>query len=187
MSDEGSRRSDEGREALPGGMGPGPLPLVPRSSSAVRRPSSLVPLLLIAVGVASVIYGARYRLVPVLGKQVEVQVVEQEEEVAIPVPSPFGPVVPEGLAEPDAEGRPPATSEMEAFPGLLEPPSIKVKKITYVPNRVIKEVTDEEPEPVLVWEVTVGGVVRTETGVVMRTYGPTEDGGPARPLSLCPS
>ncbi len=145
---------------------------------------AVLPVLLIAVGIASVIYGARHRAVPVVSRQLDVQVVEEEQEVTIPVPTPFAPVPPDGQPATDAGQPLPGPPGMELFP---PPPPMKVKRIAYVVKKRVKEVTDDEPEPLLIQEVTVGGVALGDSGALWRTYGPTEDGQQAARPSLCPS
>ncbi len=84
---------------------------------------------------------------------------ETETEATIEVPAPFAPD--------QSFGQPP-------FPGGL-PPMVKktVKRIDVA--------TIVEPEPMLMRELSVGGVARIESGELKRTYSGSK--GPA----LCPS
>lgn len=112
---------------------------------------AVLPTLLTIGGLASLIYGAVYHSAPVL--------TETETEATIEVPAPFAPD--------QSFGQPP-------FPGGL-PPMVKktVKRIDVA--------TIVEPEPMLMRELSVGGVARIESGELKRTYSGSK--GPA----LCPS
>jgi hypothetical protein len=150
--------------------------------STVQR--AVVPLVLLAAGIVSAVYGAKHHVIPVDQ--------EHEEEVSIPIPTPFGPgpggpeeqAFPGGPPEPGAppfsEGQPPGAEPpgeppTDGPPPLWQPPGMSIKVI----KKVI--VTTDEPEPKIVREVSVGGVARVESGEIKRTYSGNE--GPA----LCPT
>lgn len=150
---------------------------------------AVLPGVLLAAGVASWIYGASRHVVQV--------VQEQEEEISIPVPSPFGPgpmgpagePFPGGPPQegglPPFDGQPPGQGPidqppmdqppMEGPPPFWQPPPVfeKVIKITIV--------TTDEPEPKIIREVSVGGLMLAESGEIKRTYSGQD--GPA----LCPT
>jgi hypothetical protein len=65
---------------------------------------------------------------------------------------------------------------------------MKVMVIETVKKNVLTTVVENEPEAMIVREVTVGGVVLAESGVLKRTYGPTSaNGDEVPPPSLCPT
>ncbi len=160
---------------------------------------ALVPVLLLIGGAASVIYAEKFHTVPV----VEVQ----EEEVSLPVDSPFGPGAPfpggpffpggppfgEGPPPPDGQSFPGGAPFPGGPPPFMGPPAPTIKAIRTT------VVTEEESEPRLVREVTVGGVTLPrrvqkvslwgvafsitvpDPGEIRRTYSGGE--GPA----LCPT
>jgi hypothetical protein len=123
---------------------------------------------------------------------------EYEEEVQISVPSAFGPIGPpdesvtppgESVTPPGEIGGPPGMPgepplpeffpgdpAASAFPPFLGPPPQEKVKVV----RVIQK-TKEVPEPRLLYEVTVGGVVRLASGEIQQTYH--GEAGPA----LCPT
>ncbi len=146
---------------------------VRKGSRWVRFP--FTSAIFLAGAIASLVYGMKYHTQPVLE--------EYEEEVEIPVPSPFGPMMPPGdLAMPPADpslppsdpSAPPGEiSGPPGMPGALPgdpfrgdpmsapmlppffgpPPQEKMKAV-----RVVQK-TKDVYEPRLVYEVTVGGVV----------------------------
>ncbi len=140
---------------------------------------AIVPLVLLAAGIGSVIYGARHHTVAVAE--------EHEEEMSIPIPTPFspGPPGPEGEpfpggppmpgAPPGAEGREPGGPPTDMPPEPWRPPQLSTKVIKTV------IVTNDEPEPKVIREVSVGGLTLTAEGEIQRTY--SGDAGPA----LCPT
>lgn len=139
---------------------------------------AIVPLVLLIAGIASTISGAKHHLIPV--------VQEHEEEVSIPMPTPFGPG-PEGPLPPDG---PPGAPEPPSFapgqmPGADMPPGGPPAFWQPPPalTKVIKKViiTTDEPEPKIIREVSVGGLTLADSGEIKRTY--TGDEGPA----LCPT
>jgi hypothetical protein len=145
--------------------------------SVIQR--AIVPLVLLAAGIGAAIYGARHHMVAVAE--------EHEEEMSIPIPTPFapGPPGPEGEpfpggppmpgGPPDAEGRGPGGPPMDMPPEPWRPPQLFTKVI----KKVI--VTIDEPEPKVIREVSVGGLTLTASGEIQRTY--SGDEGPA----LCPT
>ncbi|MEN6495563.1 MAG: hypothetical protein ABFD16_14885 [Thermoguttaceae bacterium] len=124
----------------------------------IRR--TTIPSLLLLGGIAAVVYGTAYRVIPVSE--------EQEVEKTIVIPSPFGmPGFNDSMAGPGAEGQP-----QESDNPFASEFTQKVKQTIVV--------THKEPEPRLIHEVTFGGVIRLASGELRRTY--TGD-----PPSLCPS
>ena len=119
----------------------------------VRR--AIVPTVLVIGGLASLIYGAMFRSVPVLE--------EHETKTTIEIPMDLPPPGPSG------------ESPQPGGPGFGGPPPFLKKEVTRV-----ELVTIVESEPVLMGEVSVGGVARLESGELKRTYSGK---GPA----LCPS
>ncbi len=120
---------------------------------------AILPAFFALAGVASLIYGAAFHTAPVTE--------EQEIEETIEIPSAFSP--PPGFAEGSEFGAP---DPMGGDPFAPPPMVTKVKRSIFV--------TADAAEPTLVWEITIGGLVRLETGELKRTYSG------AAP-SLCPS
>jgi hypothetical protein len=113
----------------------------------IRR--GIVPAVFLILGLASLIYGARFHRTSVLTKE--------KSEISIDVPSPFS--------------EPP-------FPGARpfgEPPGMKKKTVTQTIEVVILQ-----PEPAMIRDVTIGGVVLNKSGNIERTYS-------GKPPSLCPT
>lgn len=145
----------------------------------------IVPGVLLGAGIVSAIYGTTRHVVEV--------VQEQEEEISIPVARPFGPgpFGPEGGAFPGGppqDGGPPfaeAQPPMDRPPGD-QPPMDGPPPFWQPPpmfEKVIKKtitITDE-PEPKVVREVSVGGLMLADSGEIKRTYSGQD--GPA----LCPT
>jgi hypothetical protein len=109
----------------------------------VRR--AILPALLVIGGLASLIYGAMFRSVPVLE--------ERQTKTTIQIPMAFPPEGPPG--EPFPPGGPP-------FGG---PQPFLTKTVTR-----IDLVTVVESEPELIREVSVGGVALLDSGELKRTY-----------------
>ncbi|NLE36430.1 MAG: hypothetical protein GX621_00225 [Pirellulaceae bacterium] len=137
-----------------------------------------VPILLLAAGIAMVVYGATSRSIPV------VQYVEVEETITIP-PPPMGfgmdPHGPPGMGQPgmDPDMDPGMDPDMMG-PGMDDPwtPQAPPTKETVI--RQQREVNDEL-EPKVILDVTVGGLTRlVDTGEIVRTYV-------GKPPSLCPT
>lgn len=127
----------------------------------------VVPLTLLAGGVAALVYGGVYHAAAV----------SVEQEIEIDLAPPPG-VEPPGFGMP-GEGFPPAEPGVDD-PALASPPPwlAPPPELTKVKQKVI--VTDDVPEWALIREVTFGGVTRLSSGVLWRTY--TGD-----PPSLCPT
>jgi hypothetical protein len=144
----------------------------------------IVPGVLLVGGLASAIYAISRHVIAV--------VQEHEEEISIPVPTPFGPgpVGPEGDAFPGgppqsfgpplAEGGPPGPGPRDQPPMVGPPPFWRPPPVF---EKLIKKVfiTTDEPEPTIIREVSVGGLTLAESGEIKRTYRGNE--GPA----LCPT
>lgn len=139
---------------------------------------TIPPFLLLCGGVAAVVYGAMYHTVPVSE--------EQEIEISIaPPPMPGFPGQPpfeEPFGAPPFEeppfGAPPDMGfppDMGAPPDMMGPMPHGMGKIK---EKII--VTEDEPEPKLISEVTFGGVALLASGDIMRTYT-------GEPPSLCPT
>jgi len=137
-------------------------------SRIIRR--AIVPLLLLLGAVASIQVGAAHHSVPVL--------MEQEEEVEIDVPNPFA--LPPGFDPGSAFAQPPPFGDPSLGPPPFGPAPFEAPAIKEIRTRVT-QTTKEMPEPALIREVTVGGVVRLASGELKRTY--SGDQGP----SLCPT
>ncbi len=124
---------------------------------------AIVPLSLILLGGALLVYGAGFHAQPVLTAQ---EPAEQGEAAPVPPPPP-----PPGFDAPpfarlDGRGdEMPPPRFLEDEPAPAEP--------TFV--------TIEEPETKLIREVTVGGVIRLASGELRRTYAL------GAPPSLCPT
>lgn len=121
---------------------------------------AVLPILLMASGVASLVYGLGYHRTAVVDQQ------EVEEKVTIP--SQFGP-------PPGFPGGPPTAGgpEVGGMPPFAPPPIVQIVKR-------IERTTKEEPESRLVFEVSIGGLARLDTGELKRTYA-------GKAPSLCPS
>ena len=140
---------------------------------------AIVPLALVAAGIASLIYGATRHTIAVSQ--------EREEEVSIPIPMPFAPGPPGREGEPfppgppmpggppDAEGPGPDGPRGDMPPDAWQPPQMFAK----VTKKIIE--TTDEPESKVIREVSVGGLALNGSGEIMRTY--SGDEGPA----LCPT
>lgn len=122
---------------------------------------TFVPGVLLLAGIASLVYGTAFHVVPVTE--------EQEIEKKIIVPTAFGPP---GMGDPFFAGGFPEEESSDDEDPFSSTPTRKVKV------RVVK--TYDQSEPSLVREVTFGGVVLLASGELRRTYSGT-------PPSLCPS
>lgn len=125
------------------------------------------PLVLLAGGIASLAYG--------VARHTAVVSVEQEIEINLAPPPGFG--------FPGGEGGPPGFGPPGFEPGVPGPdlpaPFMQVPpELSKVKEKVI--VSEPSSELTLIREVTFGGVVRLDTGVLWRTYTGT-------PPSLCPT
>jgi len=152
---------------------------------------ALLAALLFAGGVASWVYGGLYHTAPVerntlLARMVQV---EHEEERELPFGVPFSPAPPEGSPFPDPGMGPSPDGLGFAPPPFPGEPRRKVKVIvtSEVEKKFDRAVIEYEPEPILVAEVTVGGVAMTQSGIVRRTYGPRASGEDIPRPTLCPT
>lgn len=141
---------------------------------------AVLPVLLLAVGVALTVYGVRHHEVVVFE--------EQEIEVDLPLPEmppdmagagEFG--GPPGFGgdpgfggEPGFEGPP----GPEGMPGDMDPFGLDPRDRPKVIEIVL--VDKSEPETTLVRDVTIGGLMRLDSGELKRTYS-------GKPPSLCPT
>jgi hypothetical protein len=174
------------------------------------RPQAIVPALVVIAGVAAVAYGALYHAVPVLRQELEERMVEEQVVKTIQIPVPVmpgdgeqplgnppggpgsppgaGPWLPTELQPGEKPPAGPAPPGQDSPPGGPPPPS-GMRYITQsvtVTERTMKlvPVTNavEELEPVLVRAVTVGDILRNESGQLGWTNG-VQTEGPA----LCPT
>ena len=104
---------------------------------------ALLPLLVFAGGIASLVYGVGFHTATVA----------EEQEVEVPL------LPPPGFVDPGLPfgGMP----EAPAFPGTPGFPSKTKEKVV---------ITVNEPESRLIREVTIGGVTRRGSGELWRTY-----------------
>ncbi|HPM80396.1 MAG TPA: hypothetical protein PLF81_06830 [Candidatus Anammoximicrobium sp.] len=133
----------------------------------VRILRAAVPLVLLAGGIASLAYG--------VARHTAVVSVEQEIEIDLAAPP--------GMEFPGVEGGAPGFGPPGFEPGMaapdFPPPFLQLPpELSKVKEKVI--VSEPSSELTLIREVTFGGVVRLDTGVLWRTY--TGD-----PPSLCPT
>ena len=124
----------------------------------------IMPILLLAGGVAALGYGVKYHIRPVF--------VEQEIEISLAPPQlpPMAPGAgPPGFGPPPGFGGPPGG--MSPF-GAAPPELQKVKQKVLVGQ--------DDLELALVRDVTIGGLVLLGSGEMKRTYS-------GQPPSLCPT
>jgi len=128
---------------------------------------TIPPVVLLAGGIASVIYGAWFRTVPV----------SEEQEIEISLAPPPMPGFPGEPPFDDQFGGPPfgGPPEMGGPPDMMGPMPPGMGKIK---EKII--VTEPEPEPKLINEVTFGGVTLVASGDIMRTYS-------GEPPAMCPT
>ena len=124
----------------------------------------ILPALLLVGGIASLIYGAKYHTAPVV----------EEKEIEVSLAPPMG----DGFL-PGFEGPPGFPPPLEGPPGLMSP-MIELPPELMKQKQIIS-ITKEEPESILIREITVGGVALLDSGELKRTYS-----GEAPP-SLCPT
>jgi hypothetical protein len=148
-------------------------------------------ILFLLAGLASLLYGAMFHAVSVQE--------EKEREISIAIPTLPGlgdmPFQQGGNAEarPSEENTVPSGDvdpfrtppgggvsagnpfDSPAPPGPPPPPGMRFEKVT---EKYLE--TSEEPEWSMVWEVTIGGVVRLANGQLKRTYS-------GQPPALCPT
>lgn len=115
---------------------------------------AIVPLLLLICGVASLIYGAKFHATPVV----------QQKEVEVPI-------APSELFPPPLFGEPPLPGEPAPFG---EPPPF----LTQAKETIL--IAEDELEPAIIRDVTVGGLVLLASGELKRTYS-------GEAPSLCPT
>ena len=125
--------------------------------------------LVLAAGIASVIYGVGYHVAAVSE--------EKEVEFSVPAPPDFAaPGFPApGFAPPGFA--PPGTPQF-GDPSMTDPLMMMQPAMTKVKQKVI--VTKDVPELALVREVTFGGVTLLDDGELRQTYS-------GAPPSLCPT
>ncbi len=128
--------------------------------SLLRR--AILPLLLLAVGIASIVYGTSHHTEQVFE--------EQEIEIALAPPP-----LPSEMNGPPGFGGP---SEFGGLPGELQPFGAPPPELQKVKQKVY--VGTQEPELALVRDVTIGGLERLASGELRRTYS-------GAPPSLCPT
>ena len=117
----------------------------------------ILPVVMSALGIAFWFWGAKHH----------VQKVFEEQEIEITIASP------ELMLPPEALGGPALEMDGGVPPWAPPPPMLqKVKQIVLI--------SKDEPEPRLVFEVTIGGLALLETGELQRTYR-------GAPPSLCPT
>jgi hypothetical protein len=105
----------------------------------IRR--AVAPLLLIIGGIAAMVYGAKYHLLPVLE--------EHESEITLQVPDPF-------------------SMRQPPFPGMNPQggsPQFRKKTV-----RKITEETILLAEPAMIFDATIGGLALNEEQKLKRTY-----------------
>jgi hypothetical protein len=124
--------------------------------------------LLLVVGVASLVYGAKYHIQQVYE--------EQEIEISLELP---------GMEMPGMEGMPPGMPGMDDPLLGGQPPIDPMMPFAPIPpeKQTIKQqvlVCKEEPEGILTRDVTIGGLVLFEGTALKRTYS-------GEPPSLCPT
>jgi hypothetical protein len=131
---------------------------------------AIVPILLLAGGVASLRYGAELHRVPV--EEAVVRRVLEKQEMEIPY-------------EPE-EIFPPMPFVEQPPPPFRPPPRYVT---VLVPKDVTKDVTEQEPEPLLVLDATIGRLPLLVSGQLRRPQGRAASGqGPStKGLSLCPT
>jgi hypothetical protein len=120
---------------------------------------------LLVGGIASLIYGGMHHTITVTE--------ERKREITIPPPPMFGPMGGAPGQPPMAGG--PGDPQFPGMPPMMVPPEFLNRKET-----IVEKISKQEPEPIIVREVTFGGVTRLASGELRRTYS-----GP--PPQLCPT
>ena len=120
----------------------------------------LIVIVLLAAGAASLLYGAMHHRVTV-----EVQ---KEREILIPAARQ---TIPDAIAFPP----PGMPDEFGSPPPPPRPMEIKMETVTETYT-----VDEEQSEPTMVWQATIGGVMRLANGQLKRTYS-------GKPPALCPT
>ena len=135
-----------------------------------------MPLLLVAAGIGSVCYGVWGHIVPVVEKPAETAESTEAEPPPPPPPPPPGDPWMSGPPQGDPwMNQPPEAEDDEA--------AVQSGEEETAPEPPKKTITDE-PEPALIREVTVGGVARSASGEIVRTYAALAG---EKPASLCPT
>ena len=126
---------------------------------------TIVPAVLFVGGVSMLVFGGRFHITQV--------VEEPAEEITVKIPNPlwFTPIIEKygGFGVLGEDGMPDPNSALAAD----YPPNLETVTRT-------SEVTKQESEPVLIREVTFGGVTLKESGAIWRTYT-------GEAPSLCPT
>ncbi|MCC6125018.1 MAG: hypothetical protein IT426_08655 [Pirellulales bacterium] len=102
---------------------------------------AVLPLLSIIAGVAALVYGVRFHVLPVIE--------ERESEITVNVPEPFSPMQP-------------------SFPGMdpqAGPPQFRKQTATKITEEILPLA-----EPALIRDATIGGIVLSEARELKRTY-----------------
>ena len=102
---------------------------------------AVAPLLLLLGGIAALVYGVTFHVLPVLE--------DREKEKSIPVPDVFAPMRP-------------------SFPGMDPmggPPRMRMQTV-----KVTTEETIQLAEPAMIRDATIGGIVFNDAGKLKRTY-----------------
>jgi hypothetical protein len=131
----------------------------------VRR--ALLPLLVLAVGVAVLVHGVKKHTAHVF--------VEREIEISLAPPVFAAPNMPPGF------GGPPGMNGMPGFPGGpggMPPFGAPPPELQKMKQKIM--VGQDEPETAIVRDVTIGGLVLLASGELKRTYS-------GAPPSLCPT
>lgn len=150
------------------------------------------PILLLLLGIALVVYGARAHVVPVVLKPEEPEKGEEaspktDEPEAPPEEQPEMPPPRDPWMSPPRDpwmGGPPADPWMgppPGEPGMDEPPA-ESPGHEPAPKKPPEEKIIAVIETELIRDVTVGGVTQGPSGQIFRTYSSAE-----RPPSLCPT
>lgn len=158
-----------------------------------------IPILLIVAGVGTVAYGVRGHAITVVLKPEEAEATAPaaqkpdapvEEEPEIPPPPRIRPPRDPWMSPPrdpwmDGPPRDPwmgAPPPEEAQP--TDEPAVKEPAEEKPAEKPVEQKTSEDLEPVIIRDVTVGGVSRSDTGEIFRTY--VADAG-GKPPALCPT
>lgn len=141
---------------------------------------ALLPTVMLGLGIASLVWGAKHHVLEVFEEQeIEISVAPPPEMVqptAPPMGMPMGPDAMGGGMMPGFPGDPGFGPPGMAGPApIMAGPPPEVQKI-----KQIVMISKEEPENQVVFEITIGGLALLETGELKRTYT-------GAPPSLCPT
>ncbi|MBN2216198.1 MAG: hypothetical protein JW719_02350 [Pirellulales bacterium] len=144
-----------------------------------------MPIAILVAGIISVGYGVWGHMVPIVQKPEKPEATESEAEAEEPPPPPppADPWMNGPPSDPWMSG-PPSDPWMNG-PPPDEPPPEEEPDETADEEPAAKPPEEkilDEPEPVLIREVTVGGVSRSASGQIVRTYAANE-----KPAALCPT